>query len=246
MTSATSANRQFLLWTLALLLLAGYGLHAIWTRGLPWAAGAATRLVPAAWERELGESIAASIAPGAKPCLEDTAARLARGLPGPSLYTFRVRCVASEEVNALAAPGGVILVYEGLLRAAATREEIPAVLAHEMQHVRLRHSTRAIFRAFAIQAVISLAFGDPTGLVSQVAGGLGALHYMRADEEEADREGVLLLKRAGFDPLAMPALLESLDAATSGAPGGALTWISSHPDIKQRIATTRALARSIR
>ena len=240
---ASSANRQFLLWTLALLLLAGYGLHTLWTQGLPWAAGAATRLVPAAWERELGESIAASIAPGAKPCLEDTAERLARSLPAPSPYTFRVRCVPSEEVNALAAPGGVILVYEGLLHAAATREEIPAVLAHEMQHVLLRHSTRAIFRAFAIQAVISLAIGDPTGLVSQVAGGLGVLHYMRADEEEADREGVLLLKRAGFDPLAMPALLESLDAATSGA---SLTWISSHPDIKQRIAATRALARGIR
>lgn len=235
------SNRQFLLWTAALLLAAGYGAYSIWHWGLPWLASSATRLVPVAWERELGTAMAASVAPEAKTCLEIVAGRLAKALPQPNLYRFEIRCADSPEVNALAAPGGSIVVFQGLLDAVRNEDEVAAVLAHEMQHVVHRHATRAIFRAFALQALVGLVFGDVTSLIAQVSGGLGALHYQRGDEDEADREGLRLLKDAGFDPSALPEMLESLEAATRDQ-ARLPAWLTSHPDIRERIAATRALA----
>lgn len=242
--SSGVSNRQFLLWAAAVLLFAGYVLYAAWHWGLPWAAASATKLVPAAWEREVGTSIARSIAPGAKPCLAETAERLERAVPQPNPYRFEVLCTDSPEVNALAAPGGSIVVFRGLLDAAGSDEETAAVLAHEMQHVSRRHATRAIFRTFAIQALAGLVFGDVTGLIAQISGSLGALHYQRTDEDEADHEGVLLLKRAGYDPEAMATMLENLDAATRGE-AALPVWLSSHPDTQRRIARTRELARGL-
>lgn len=242
--SAGVSNRQFLLWALALLILAVYAAYAAWQWGLPWLAASATELVPVSWEQEVGSSAAASIAPGAKPCLAGVAAQLERALPPPNPYRFEIRCAAAREVNALAAPGGFIVVFQGLLDAAGSEEEVAAVLAHEMQHVARRHATRAIFRAFALQAVAGLVFGDASGLIAQVSGSLGALHYQRADEDEADREGVLLLKRAGLRPEALPEMLASLETATSGEVA-LPAWLSSHPDTKRRIAITRELARQL-
>ena len=239
--SASVSNRQFLMWSLALLMLAGYGVYAAWQWGLPWVAASVARLVPVAWEREVGASVAASIAPGAKPCLEDLTRRLERALPQPNPYRFEVLCADRPEVNALAAPGGSIVVFKGLLEATRSEDEIAAVLAHEMQHVLERHATRAVFRAFALQAVAGLLFGDASGLMAQISGGLGALHYQRGDEDEADRKGVLLLKRSGLKPAAMPAMLESLEAATRGESAPPV-WLSSHPDTRRRIAATRELA----
>jgi beta-barrel assembly-enhancing protease len=240
----SSANRQFLLWSLAVVLFIGWSLYAVWAWGLPWVATAATRLVPVSWEQNFGSSVAASIAPDAKPCLAQISRRLQDALPSPSPYRFEIRCAASPDVNALAAPGGYIVVFQGLLDAVSSEEQIAAVLAHEMQHVLHRHSTRSIFRAFAIQAIAGLVFGDVTSLIAQVSGSLGALHYLRSDEEQADRDGVILLKRAGIDPMAMPEMLESLDRAIRDNPQ-LPSLLSSHPDTLRRISATRELARSV-
>lgn len=243
--SASAANRQFAVLTLTLLVLAGGGAYAAWHWGLPWLAASAARLVPVEWERELGSAVAASIAPGAKPCLEVVSRRLEAALPRPNLYRFEIRCAPLAEVNALAAPGGSIVVFQGLLDAVRSEDELAAVLAHEMQHVTHRHTTRAIFRAFALQAVAGMIFGDVTSLLAQVSGGLSALHYQRGDEDEADREGVRLLRDAGLAPMAMPAMLESLEAATRGQ-AGLPAWLTSHPDTRERIEATRALARRMK
>ncbi len=239
-----SRTREILLWLTAFVLLAGYGIYAAWSYGLPWIASSAASLVPIEWERQMGESAAAALSRSSRPCLEDVAARLERALPSGNPYRFVVRCVDAPDVNAFAAPGGFIFVYDGLLRRMNNVDQTAAVLAHEMQHVLHRHATRALFRAFALQAIFAVTLGDFSGLVAQAAGGLGSLHYMRADERDADRDGTLLLKRAGFDPLGMPAMLESLGAATRDS-SAVPVWISSHPDTRQRIADTRALAGSL-
>jgi len=241
---SSSRNREILLWLTAFVLLVGYGVYAAWTYGLPWLASSAARLVPVEWERRVGESAAATLARSSRPCLEDVAARLERAVPSPNPYRFVIRCVDAPEVNAFAAPGGFIIVYDGLLRRMGDADQTAAVLAHEMQHVLHRHSTRAIFRSFALQAIFAMTLGDFSGLIAQAAGGLGALHYMRTDEQDADRDGTLLLKRAGFDPMGMPAMLESLEEAKRDSTR-VPAWISSHPDTRQRIADTRELARSL-
>jgi len=240
-----SRSREILLWLSAFVFLTGYGLYAAWTYGLPWIASSAARLVPVEWERRLGESAAKSLAPSSRPCLEDIAARLERAIPAPNPYRFTIRCAGAPDINAFAAPGGFIVVFDGLQSRMETPDQMAAVLAHEMQHVVHRHSTRAIFRVFALQAIFAIALGDVSGLVAQAAGGLSALHYQRADEDEADLAGLHLLRRAGYDPLAMPAMLRVLDEATRDNPQLPV-WISSHPDPRERIRRTEALARDLR
>lgn len=228
-------------WLAALTLAAGYGVYGIWTWGLPWAAVSAAKLVPVKWEQHLGEAMMTSLAPGAKPCWGEVAQRLERAIDGGTPYKFEVRCAAGEEVNAFAAPGGSIVVFEGI-RSRMVRDELAAaVVAHEMQHVLKRHSMQAVFRGFALQALFALLLGDASSLAAQLAGGMTALHYQRGDEEEADRGAVELMRRAGFDPRAVAEMLEALREATKegGAPP---EWLSSHPDLDGRIAETRRLA----
>ncbi len=225
----------------ALVGAAGFGVYGIWTWGLPWVADAAARVVPVEWEQKLGEAMMTSVAPGAQPCWGDVVRQLEGGLPEGNPYRFDVRCAAEKEVNAFAAPGGSIVVFEGIRSRMGRRELAAAVLAHEMQHVLKRHSMRAVFRGFALQALFAVLLGDVSSLGAQVVGGVTALHYQRGDEEEADREAVLLMTRAGFDPRAVSEMLVVLRDATreSGAPP---EWLSSHPDLERRIVETRRLA----
>lgn len=242
---AGNSNRDVLLWLASLALAAGFGVYACWTYGLPWLAAKAASWVPVEFERQMGEAMAAALPRTNKPCLEEVSAQLQRALPAETPYRFQIRCADSPEVNAFAAPGGLIVVFDGLLDRVRSTDLEAAIVAHEMQHVLHRHSIRAIFRAFAVQAVFALALGDVSSLAAQLAGGVTSLHYQRADEDEADRHTVQLLHKAGFDAEAMPAMLETLEKATRDNPQ-LPEWISSHPDIKERIAATRVLARSLK
>lgn len=244
----TGAEGKAWQWLAALLLiLAGLGFFT-WKVALPWVGVSLASTVPPEWEANLGRQVSLSMAPPAirskdaaatellKRMSTDLEAHLERGRE----YTYEVALARAPEVNAFAAPGGSIVVYCGLVETMDSPDLLAAVVAHEMQHVALRHSTRSIFRSFALEAVIALMLGDVSGGLAEAAGHLGQLKYMREDEEEADREGLLLLARAGFDPGAMTSMLRRLEAAgTSGSE--ALTWLSSHPAPAQRIRRLESL-----
>src|SRR5438270_501081 len=108
---------------------------------------------PVQWEAQLGQDVMEEVTRRTERCgdpqlataLEEIVATLTTAWT-PSLYTFRVTVLDVPAINALAAPGGYIAVYRGLLEKTEAPEELAGVLAHEMQHVLHRDATRALIR----------------------------------------------------------------------------------------------------
>ena len=208
---------------------------------------AAVRRIPPQWEAQLGQMTVAALAPPAKRrtgdeparVLDEIGARLAAQVESP--YTFHWYLVDDAQVNALAAPGGHVVVFTGLLREAASAEEVAGVLAHEMQHVLLRHSLRGVVQTLGWRAIVGLALGgggELGGAAASAVEHLGALGFSRRQEAEADAEGVRLLERARIDPVGMAAFFERL-AAKGGEPPALL---STHPASGARAVRIRELA----
>jgi predicted Zn-dependent protease len=235
-------------------LIAGLGAVAagatLYIYGIPLLADVAASRLPLSWEERLGQAVLDGMAPRASRCtdparvaiIENLVRQLAAAAP-PSRYTFRVHVTANPLPNAFAAPGGFIVVYEGLLDLTETPEELAGVLAHEMSHVVARHSTRALFRELSLAALIAAASGDVRGLDRTVAmaAQLGGLRYRRSDEEMADREGTRMLIAAHVDPAGLVRFLGRLEEEVPGLPRG-LDYLSTHPATAERIATLTRLA----
>ncbi|MEW5890450.1 MAG: M48 family metallopeptidase [Pseudomonadota bacterium] len=162
-------------------------------------------------------------------------ARLTAG----SRYRYRWYVADRPEVNAFAAPGGVVVVFAGLIRAADTPEELAGVLAHETAHVELRHSLKGAIKGLGLRALLALALGD---LANTVAGDLAAdlteMKFSRDAEAEADQEGLQRLVAAGISPHGMPAFFDKLAKAEGGA-APALSILSTHPASAERMETLR-------
>ena len=233
-------------WSLGALAVAG----AAYAAGAPVMADWAAPRVPVAWEETLGQTAADRLAPAEQLCTDSAALaelrvvvdRLVAALPASSPYRFRVYVVRDSVVNAFAAPGGVVVLHTGLLAAAKTPEELAGVLAHEIQHVVLRHSTRAVIREAPLRlALATLSGGSGIETAAGVVGTLGALRHRRADEAAADSGGMRLLEAAAVDAAGMAAFMRTLEPR--GGEGGRLvSYLSTHPHTGDRIAALEAMA----
>ena len=146
-------------------------------------------------------------------------------------------------MNALAAPGGYMVVFKGLLDQAESPEELAGVLAHELQHIQQRHATKMLVQHASTGLLLMALTGDVTGVMAyglESARVLGQLQYSRLAEQEADREGMRLLVAARVDPAGMLAFFDEL--AKGEHPRRVLRYLSTHPSPSDRIAALRALA----
>ncbi len=175
--------------------------------------------IPVEWEVTLGQSILKMLPLEQKPdqkvlaVLQDTVNLLEQSVEGNQPYDLRVYIWAEKEVNALALPGGVMLVSKGLLNQAESPEELAGVIAHEIQHVLLRHSTRGILQNLTQSMLMALFVGDVNAIMEKVvnlAGTLETLGLSRDMEAEADRKGMELILAANIDPHGMIRIFEKL------------------------------------
>lgn len=222
---------------------------ALYVWGGPALASWAANRLPASWEVAMGESLAEHVVRDGRVCadadsvpeLRAVLTRLIDAGP-PSPYPFHVLVVRDTVVNAFAAPGGFVFLNSGLLKAAETPEELAGVLAHEIQHVTLRHSTRAILREVPLRVALgSVSGGSGIEATASTVASIGALRYRRADEAEADREGMRLLQAAQIDASGMISFMRTLDEEHGDAPEFVM-YLSSHPRTADRIAELEALA----
>jgi beta-barrel assembly-enhancing protease len=244
-------RRRGLLTVLALLgVCALLGIAYLW--GFPALASRLAEQVPLAWEERLGDAVVDQLAPAAMRCtgsagLQGLGAMLERLKTGAvaNPYRFELIVLDSPVVNALAAPGGRIIVFRGLLGMATAPEDLAGVLAHEMAHVLRHHPTRAIIQHASTGLALAALTGDASGAMAyslEAARTLGMLQYSRQFEEEADGEGARILLAAGIGPAGLIRFLES--AQKSDGRGMALPrYLSSHPDTPTRIQRLRALER---
>lgn len=153
----------------------------------------------------------------------------------------------SQEINAFAAPGGLILVARGLLRCAGSEDEVAAILAHEIAHVAARHGLQAIKKSRITTALTSAALtGAQLAAPEEMAKLTQAFEdsiqditstlinngYSREFERQADAMAVEILKGLGYNPWALVRVLQVMETRMKpGGPGFAKT----HPDPKDRI-----------
>ncbi|MEY4579642.1 MAG: hypothetical protein RL701_4345 [Pseudomonadota bacterium] len=161
---------------------------------------------------------------------------------GKAQFTYHVRVVEGSTVNAFALPGGQIVVYTGLLREAASAEQVAGVLAHELAHVTRRHGMQRIVQSVGVVAAFQLLFGDVSGIMAIAAELLreGAINsYSRDHEHEADMDAVATLARAHIDADALADFFASLQRQHGDLPA-VFQWLGTHPDLAARIRDVRA------
>lgn len=153
-------------------------------------------------------------------------------------WQWEVNVQTSDDVNAYCMPGGRIMVYTGLIeQLQATDAELAAVIGHEIAHALREHSRERMSRAYAEQlALAGIAFATGAGettmqLASQVAAVTFSLPHSREQEAEADRIGLELMARAGFDPNAAVTLWQKMSKLGGGTP----EFLSTHPSGESRI-----------
>lgn len=161
-------------------------------------------------------------------------------------WKWEVNVISSNELNAFCMPGGKIMVYSGLInQLRLTDDEIAIVLGHEISHALREHSREQVSQAMAAQTMIGAGaalFGLGEGSADLANTGYEALiatRFSRTDETEADRIGLELTARAGYDPRAGVTLWQKMINARQG--GRPPEFLSSHPADSSRIQEIQSL-----
>ena len=224
--------------------------------GLPDLGDVSQAVLTPLQERQIGQQSMMQIRAG-KQYLDDAevndylnqlGAKLAENSPEPSL-NFEFFAVNDYNVNAFALPGGFIGVNAGLLLITQSESELASVLSHEISHVTQHHLARMIeaqqgdglVSMAAIAIAILAARTTPQAAEATIVGVQAAniqkqLNFTRAYEEEADRIGLQLLQKSGFNTHAMPEFLERLQKATRLLDSNAPNYMRTHPITSDRIA----------
>lgn len=212
-----------------------------------WTINFLVQKVPVSWEIELADSAYEEIEEYIKPVddpilkseLRALTDRLAAVLPNKK-YQFHLQVIDEPIPNAVALPGGRILVTTGLFAAADRPEEIAGVLAHEIAHVTRRHGLRKIIATAGPYYVLKVFISDERGFLSLISHGSQLLvrqSFSRELEREADDTGWHYLEAANIDPRGLADFLRKLmaDRLTRKLEKSPLQLLSGHPPTTERV-----------
>jgi predicted Zn-dependent protease len=224
--------------------------------GLPDLGDISQEVVSPQQERQIGEQSMFQIRandkymddPEISDYLNELGARLVTNSPEPS-QPFEFFAINDNAINAFALPGGFVGVNTGLIQLAQTESELASVLSHEIAHVTQHHYARMMsgtrydsLAALATMAVAILAArnsgqASTAAIVGAQAGTLQRqLNFTRQNEKEADRIGLDILDKSGFNTRAMPLFFERMQKATQMVEGNTPSYLRTHPVTHERIA----------
>jgi predicted Zn-dependent protease len=158
---------------------------------------------------------------------------------------FTVKVIDSDEINAMALPGGFFFVNSGLILNADTEAEMAGVMAHEIAHVAAHHAMREQTRMnYAQIGTVPLIFvGGGLGYGIYEAANIGIpltfLQFSREFEGEADFLGTQYLYRSGYDPQALVTFFEKIENLEKQKPGLVARAFETHPPTPDRIEHTQ-------
>ncbi len=220
---------------------------------LPMFSKYAVHNVPKSWEEQLGSNVEDTLLPvlgtekssceaiAGQLALEAMAKRLTKGVDLP--FKPKLSVVKSEIPNAFALPGGRIVILSKTLEVVDGPDELAAILAHELGHVKHRHSMQQVINVAGTGIVFSMFIGDFTGgsIVASVGEAMLDSSYSRDMEREADAFAVKMLEQANVDTSGLATFLAKVakkhgmdeDSALSQTLG----FLSSHPPTKERVET---------
>ena len=158
--------------------------------------------------------------------------------PRAAQWKWEVNLIGQKQINAFCMPGGKIAFYYGILdQLKLTDDEVAQVMGHEMAHALREHARERIGKTVATRGLIELGssllgLGGGGRYLADMGGQLITLKFGRDDESEADKIGLDLAARAGYDPQAAITLWQKMANANKGAPP---QWLSTHPAGATRI-----------
>lgn len=171
-------------------------------------------------------------------------------------WKWEVNVEKNDQLNAYCMPGGKIMVYSGLIeKLNATDDELAAVIGHEIAHALREHGRERMSQAYiqqfglqALAAALTNGSSAAVGNASMQAASMGsqlffALPNSREQEREADKIGLELAARAGYNPDAAVSLWQKMEAQGGSKPP---EFLSTHPASANRIAELRTLAPKVR
>ena len=230
---------------------------AVMADGLPDLGDASQADLTPVMERRIGESIMRDISLHEPSYMEDSEIsgylkRLGSRLVAQSSAAgqgFEFFVLRDSTINAFAMPGGFIGVHTGLILAAQSESELASVLAHEISHVTQRHLARQIglqsqaqlpmLLSLAVAILAARSHSDVAAgamMAGQAAGIQHQLSYSRDFEREADRVGLQLLERSGFDVRSMASFFLRLQKSSRLYDNKAPSYLLTHPLTTERIA----------
>jgi predicted Zn-dependent protease len=173
--------------------------------------------------------------------------RLVAHAGGPK-YPYSFSVANDREINAFALPGGPVWLSRGAIEAARNESQLAGVLAHEIAHIARRHAAERITNRLVANGLIGLLgamLGNDGGgartaeLSAQILAGGYLLKFSRDDERDADRVGVQVMRRAGWDPHGMLEFMEILRREQGRDAGSVATFLSTHPAPDERASHLR-------
>lgn len=235
---------------------------AVTLQDLPDFGDSAGGVVSPEYERRLGQMFLREIRQSARlvtdaeveSYIQSLGQRLASHSDNAS-QAFSFFVIDDPRINAFAGPGGVIGMHSGIILNSDNESEVAGVMAHEIAHVTQRHLARQFEEAsrYRLPTAAALLGAILVGIANRDAGaaaiaGISGLNtqnrinFTRMNEEEADRIGMQVLAKAGYDPRAMPSFFEKLQQLSRYSQSGAPEFLRTHPLTSDRIADSRARA----
>ncbi len=254
-------------WTLALVatVLTATFVWASVEFGLPAIARHAANAVPVAMEQSMGQqslqALDASLMKESRLMERDRErvraafARVSGSLADrddlqlPAQLPVKLLLRRSETLgaNAFALPSGIVVFTDEMVELAATDEELMAVIAHELGHVRHRHILRSILQNSVVALLIASLVGDITsitGLAASIPTFLVEQRYSREFEFEADAFALQWMHAQQVDPQHFARILRRISDSHGANPAGISKYLSSHPSINERIDAIEGISRS--
>ena len=184
--------------------------------------------IPFGWEKRMGDAMVGDLGgrfcngAGGQAALDALVRKIDRGQP-----PVRVRVANIAMANAVALPGGNIIVFRGLLQEAKSGDEIAGVIGHEIGHVRKRHVVQALMRQAGLSVLLGGFGGDTGGYLNSML----AASYSREAEAEADDYAIRRLKSARVSPDDTADFFARMAAqeAKLGNAAAAMGYVSTHP-----------------
>jgi beta-barrel assembly-enhancing protease len=146
-------------------------------------------------------------------------------------FQWRIRIIDKEVLNAFCTPGGYIYIYTGILKFLDSEDQFAGVLAHEIAHADMRHSTRQMTQMYGIEMLLSVLAGDRE-MVKQVTAGLIGLKFSRNHETEADYKSVEYLCNTPYNAAGGAGFFQKISEMGNANPP---EFLSTHPNPDNRI-----------
>jgi predicted Zn-dependent protease len=153
-------------------------------------------------------------------------------------FSWEVKIIDADVLNAFAAPGGYMYFYSGLIKFLDNEAQFAGVMAHEMAHADRRHSTDNLTKQYGISIMLEILVGDNPNQLAEIAAGwasgLSSLAFSRTNEYEADEYAVKYLKKTDYSPCALGDFFVKMEAQ-EGNTQRPPVFLSTHPSPEDRL-----------